>query len=197
MSTDIRHTHRLALDRVEWVVRTLLPDELVSATPQSMEVPAAPADTECYLLAEQLGQQLLTTGLALVVESYAPSTISDYQSGSPTERRCRMAIPCRIRVLFSRLAQPVYTRPNTSRPCSFEEQLQLVAEVYKGALLAILFRDLPDSQIITDVVPTRDYAGVAPEGDAGFIGVALIECDLICEATIPGPRRHLQPGADL
>lgn len=194
MTSHIQHTHRAALARAEWVLRSLLPDELVSATPQGMEVPRAPDASECYLLCEHLGLSIMTTGLALVVESYAPTTITDYQSDTPTQRRAILRIPARARILVSRLAQPEYTRPNTSRPCSFEEQLQLASEVYKGAMMAIIYRDVPDATVITDVHVTRDHAALSPDGEGGFIGVALVEFDITCEALLPAPRRHTQPG---
>lgn len=197
MATPIEHTQRAALDRIEWVIRTVLPDELVAATPEGLDVPTPPTAEECYLLAEGLGESILSTGKALVVEAAGSARFTDYATADSALRRVMMTIPVRVRVFFQRFGQAPYTRPNTSRPCSEEELMSLAAEVYKGALLKIAYRDLPDAQVIADVNVTRNFSGFATIGEAGYAAVALVELDVLCEATIPAPRRSYRKGTDL
>lgn len=174
-------------------LRAHLGDALIECAIPGVVV-QAPQHDAYYLLGELIQDAIFARQVSIIVEQAGASTLEEYQSGSTTWHKARRITPLRVRAVWTQLAHEPLTLPEDSRALLTPEYLQLVAEVYKGAIITAIFRDLPSADLVQVVELTSDFSSVELERE-GYLAVALTEWRITSTVEVPSPRRMTDPTA--
>jgi len=194
MATPLRQLNRKMRERMIKALVTGLPTQLADdLLDEGLEtIGVIPAASDYWdTIAPDMGN---------IAMSNIVIAISNTQS---TEYRTRLSgdsVTASV-ILTARLSVVALIRPPGAYPALTRngrrleqlEVLELMADVYRGAILEVLLRDAVDGESILEIFPVSDFAdSITPDVNSGTLGRAVIEFETSGQGTHPAPSYALE-----
>lgn len=191
MIAPLRSLMRAQKDQiVKTLVNGLEAQLLLDATAEGLEtIAAAPEAVDYWIIQAPQLKEILNHREAAVTISHTEATTYDIRlSGDAAGASMIATSYIAISLVFKRPGgYPALLR--RGRTLVEAEIVELLADVYRGAILEVLLRDAVDGQTILEVMPVSDFADTIVEDDFdGALGRAILEFEITGQGAHPKPQ---------
>jgi len=140
---------------------------------------------------EDIDNLLIDRDVALVISTTDATTYDFNLSGTGQEASRIVTIPMSCGVLFK--APSSYTQiTRRGRDLKLAEIVELMADIYRGAMIEVVCRDVVDGRVVLDARPLRDYSDtVWADTDAASYGRAIVEFEIKAQGAHPTPAYQI------
>lgn len=191
MIAPLRSLMRAQKDQiVKTLVNGLEAQLLLDATEEGLEsIAVAPEALDYWIIqAPQLTEILHHREVAVTISHTEATTYDIRLSGDAAGASMIATSYIALALIFKRPGgYPALMR--RGRKLVEAEIVELLADVYRGAILEVLLRDAVDGLTILDVVPVSDLADTIIEDDFdGALGRAILEFEITGQGQHPQPQ---------
>jgi len=177
---------------IETLIASLPLQLSIDATDEGVEgiIPTPEAPDYWMITTTSLPEVLNHREVAVIVAQVGTTDYPIRLSGDQISASMQTLARISVIIVFKRpAAYPLLER--RGRQLLEVEITELMADIYRGAVLEVLLRDAVDGQDVLDVKIVSDFADsiLSQEGDA--LGRAVLELELMGQGTHPQPQYRL------
>jgi len=194
MATPLRKLNRGMRERLIKALVNGLPTQLIDdLTEEGLEyIGPLPVATDYWdITAPDLGK-MTSSDIAIAISNTQQTEYSMRLSGDAVTA----SVIVRARISVVALVKPPAGYPElmrNGRLMAQSEILELMADVYRGAILEVALRDAVDGETVLEIFPVSDFADtITPDTTAGALGRAVIEFEISGQGTHPAPSYALE-----
>lgn len=177
---------RIIISRLIDVLEAKLSDEILQASIPNLKL-VYPEKKDYYNAGQYLENMLATSPVAVIVEQSNTDTLRDLASGDSTFHKGILTLPVAIRIIFSVDAYDTVDYEILDREYTQPEYLQLASEVYKDALINVIYKYSQEKCKVHHVQYVSGTTAV-DQSSSGLMAVAFTEWIIETEVDIPMPQ---------
>ena len=195
MASDLRALNRNIKRRLIHALSLGLPTQLAQdLADEGLDgVGVIPTPEDFWdMTAPKIGEILAVRPIGVAISNTQATQYVSRQSGDNITASVIINARIAVVLVFSPPAgYPVLEREG--RQLAQAEVLELLADIYRGAVLEVILRDAVDGESILEIFPNSDFADtITPDTTTGALGRAVLEFNITAQGLHPVPSYSLE-----